>query len=149
MTWAPLSLLLAMETFLLKVRRRARSHIEDDESLVSHFADRIARTFTANAVPRPFLVLADRRGERPSRPVIRPFSHPSPNPGRRRLVLQYEILFDNAASGDHFRPPAHSAAYTSRCQLVPPRQTEPERAGAQATRSLSHLQVSNQGKNYD
>jgi hypothetical protein len=52
-----------METFLLIVRRFARSHIEDDEPLVSHFADGITRTFTANAVPRPFLVLADRRGE--------------------------------------------------------------------------------------
>src|ERR1700750_142630 len=62
-----------METFLLIVRHFARSHIEDDEPLVSHFADGIARTFTANAVPRPFLVLADMPVSRPSRPVIRPF----------------------------------------------------------------------------
>jgi len=38
-----------MEQFLLEARRRARSHIEDDEPLVCHFADGIARTFTPNA----------------------------------------------------------------------------------------------------
>jgi hypothetical protein len=89
-----------METFLLKARRFARSHIEDDEPLVSHFTDGIARTFTANAVPRPFLILADMRDEQTLKTGDPAFSHPSPIP-KGGAVLQYEILFDNAASHDH------------------------------------------------
>jgi hypothetical protein len=54
-----------METFLLKARRRARSHIED-EPLVSHFADGMARTCTANAVLVLFLFSRIHAMSRPS-----------------------------------------------------------------------------------